>query len=181
MDSFEPHENSQPGLEPEPTAYRGAGAGRKESPYANSPYVAWQPQQEQPAQPPQPERTEAPAETPRQEYRRTYHYEPENPAQPPKKPRVRKKADKKVWKRIFAVAAALALVVGSCLITAGVVNSRWEARTDAMEAEFTRQFEELQNRIDAAGKPSNQIVIGNQVSAEGQIAEADCKSNRGFL
>ena len=169
MDTFEPHENSQPGLEPEPTAYRGAGAGRKESPYANSPYVTWQPQQEQPAQPPRQERIEAPSGSSVQEHRRTYYYEPENPTQPPKTPRVRKPANKKVWKRIFAAAAALALVVGSCLITAGVVNSRWEARTDAMEAEFTRQFEELQNRIDAAGKPSNQIVIGNQVSADGTM------------
>ena len=172
MDTFEHHENTQPAQEDGTTVYRGTGAGRKESPYANSPYVAWQPQAEQPAQPPRTEQPAAPAEQPRQDYRRTYYYEPENPAQPPKKPKSRKrKSGGKFWKRAAAVAAALALIAGSCLVTAGVVNNRWKARTDAMEAEFTRQFQELQEQIDAAAQnTSDRILIGNQVSVEGVLS-----------
>ena len=39
--------SAQPQEEPQQTAYHGTGAGRKESPYANSPYVMDQPPQQE--------------------------------------------------------------------------------------------------------------------------------------
>ena len=86
--------------------YHGTGAGRKESPYANSPYEAYQP--------------------PRQEYR--YHPQTE----PPVKPKKVKKPRKPIGKKILAAVLALVLIAGSCIATASVMNYRFNNVVDDM-------------------------------------------------
>ena len=104
MDAFENSEYEYVPEEPEEAApqeppeqpYRSAGAGRKESPYANSPYETYQP--------------------PRQEYR--YHPQTE----PPVKPKKEKKPRKPVGKKILAAVLALVLVAGSCMATSAFMS-----------------------------------------------------------
>ena len=103
--------------------YRGAGSGRKESPFADSPYVV---RCSEPAQEPDTREAEAPRK--------------KDGAAPRKK---------HIGKRILAAVAALALVAGSCAVTAGVVTSRWEARADRMEEAFQEQIRQLQGQLDA--------------------------------
>ena len=108
------HEEHTEPQSQEPGIYRGRGAGRKESPFADSPYVMnHRPTYQEPEQP-RAERYE-----PRQEY----------------VPRKKKKGG--VGRKILACVAALALVVTSCGVTAHLVNRRWEDRTEAMEAAFS--------------------------------------------
>lgn len=102
---------------PESGVYRNTGAGRKESPFANSPYESsFQPSSED-----------------------TAHKKV-------KQPKV-KKASSGLGRKLAAAAAALALVIGSCAVTAGLVNSRWEERTTQMEQRFQDQLSQMQAQI----------------------------------
>ena len=139
MDTYENDEYQTPDPELQETpsqpeevsgAYHGTGSGRKESPYANSPYVMDQPQQE-------------------------YHYQPQN--QPPQKPHREHKPRKPIWKGLIACLLAVVLVAGGCLITASTVNARWEARSAQTEKEFTEKIEQLQKQIDSANTSKNTI------------------------
>ena len=141
--------NGEPAAEE--SAYRHAGTGRKESPYANFPYVMnHQPQAE--------------------EYRHTqqeanYQYQPQYV--PPKPPKA-KKQHKGLGKKILAAALALALIAGSCGVTAFLVNNRWESRASAMEANFTSKINDLQKQIDhsasAIPTPGKPTVSGDLLS-----------------
>ena len=105
--------------------YHGAGTGRKESPYANSPYVM-EPQ-------------------PRQEY----YYQPQT--EPPVKPKKKKKkARKPLGKQILAAVLAVTLVAGSCMITAAAVNNYWEDRTEDTVEMLTGKIEALEKQIGKA-------------------------------
>lgn len=126
-----PQPQQEPQSEPEQSAYHGAGAGRKESPYANSPYVMNQPQQE-------------------------YQYQPQT--EPPVKPKKEKKPRKPIWKGLLAAVLAVALVAGSCLITAFAVNDYWEERTEDTVDMLTDKIEDLQEQIDRSGSGS---VVGS--------------------
>ena len=86
--------------EPDSGAYHNHGTGRKESPYADSPYEMHH--------------------SPRQEY----HYRPQT--QPPVKPKKEKKPRKGIWKGILAAGLALALIGGSCLATAAYMKNFYE-------------------------------------------------------
>ena len=90
-----PQQTHQPYTNP----YHGTGAGRKESPYANSPYEAYQP--------------------PRQEYR----YQPQT--EPPVKPKKVKKPRKPMGKKILAVLLAVLLIAGSSM--ASCLMRSWAA------------------------------------------------------
>jgi serine protease Do len=105
------------------TQYRGTGAGRKESPFADSPYVM----NHSPEQP-------------------RYYTPPVEPEKP------KKKTSGKVWKKVVAAVLAVALVAGSCGITAAVVNSRWEHEMSYMYQEFNTRMDEMQQQIVAAEK-----------------------------
>ena len=132
MDTFE-HEDYQQIPEeeweepiPQPpytNPYHGTGAGRKESPYANSPYEAYQP--------------------PRQEYQ----YKPQT--EPPVKPRKVQKPRKPMGKKILAAVLAVVLVTGSCFATAAIVSEYWEDREEALTDHFDHQLQELQKQIDS--------------------------------
>ena len=127
-------------------SYRGAGAGRRESPYANSPYAGYQP--------------------PRQD---AYQYTPQYTA-PPRQ----KKPMSPVWKRVLASALVLALVIGSCAITAAVVNSRWERKaeslTESLEASFSQRMDSLEAQLQDARKQS--AAISGGIAASGGLTPA---------
>ena len=108
----EPFENPPQTQEHE---YRGSGAGRKESPFADSPYVMEHEQSRQ-------------------------YYQPQYEA--PKKPKKPKKSG--MGRKLLACVLALAVVAGSCGITAALVNDYWDQRTEAMEAAFAQQIQSLQ-------------------------------------
>ena len=124
-------------------AYRGAGAGRRESPYANSPYAGYQP--------------------PRQD---AYQYTPQYTA-PPRQ----KKHMSPVWKRVLASALVLALVIGSCAITAAVVNSRWEQETESLEASFSQRMYALEAQLQDAQKQSA-AISGSIAASDGGLSPA---------
>ena len=125
------------------SVYRGTGAGRRESPYANSPYAGYQP--------------------PRQD---AYQYTPQYTA-PPRQ----KKHMSPVWKRVLASALVLALVIGSCAITAAVVNSRWEQETESLEASFSQRMDTLEAQLQDARNQSS-AISGSIVSAGGGLSPA---------
>jgi len=121
-------------LQPEPPryvppqnygTYHGTGTGRKESPYANSPYVR---------------------QEPRQDYQ--YHYQPQTqPPQKPPKPQKERKNRKGFWKGFLCTVLAVALVAGSCGLTAYNVNTRWERRTNQLEDSFSAQIQSLEKQM----------------------------------
>ena len=128
-------------------SYRGTGAGRKESPFADSPYVRRPARDTEPYLP----RYE---EIPEAEHRTS-----------------ERKKNGGFLKKFLAWTAALALVVGSCAVTAHSVNQKWEDRAKVMEDSFSSQIAALQQQV-AALTPENTgdsvsgtVVVGNAMSA----------------
>ena len=115
MESFEnnefetePEVSSESPAEPVRNAandgvYHTAGSGRRESPYADSPYEM------------------------NHQSQGSYYG-----AQTPHHPHKEKKPHKPLWKPILACLLAVALVAGGCGITAAMVNKRWETREKAL-------------------------------------------------
>ncbi len=117
-----PEQRAEPEA-PAKTVYYGVGAGRKESPYANSPY-------ETPSRP-QPE----------------YSYHPQT--QPPVKQKKPKKAKKSgLGRTVASVALVAAMVAGGCGITALAVNEYWEERTENTVSQLTKRIDDLQKQIE---------------------------------
>lgn len=119
--------------------YSGAGVGRKESPFADSPYVM--------------------------NHSNQYHYsQPYGsqvpPVEPVKAPKKKKKSGGKVWKPLLAGVLAVTLVAAGCGITAAAVNSRWEKKTDALYTQMEMQIRDLQQQIQA----NSNAATGNSVS-----------------
>ena len=149
MDTFENEEYRQvPAEEPEepvpqqpqqPYAnpYSGTGAGRKESPYANSPYETRQP--------------------PRQEY----HYQPESFAKPQKA----KKPRKPIGKAILAAVLAVVLVAGSCLATAAYMKDAYEDTLENTIDHYDQQIDTLQKQIDGLNTTPGGVSIPTDGSA----------------
>jgi len=134
-------ETEQP--EPEAGSYRGDGAGRRESPFADSPYVINRmPLGEEPYRP----RQQMPVQE--REARR-----------PGKKP--------SIGRKILAWAVVLALVVGSCAVTAHMVNSRWQTRVDAMETSFQNQLEALKQQVNAMSPSGTGVSVSGTVGLAG--------------
>ena len=147
---YETEQHTQSGYVPH-QPYSGAGVGRKESPYADSPYVM----------------THGPYYAP---------YTDGAPVQePPRKtPKYqKKKSGGKVWKKVLTCVLALAVVAGSCGITAALVNNRWEQQTERMTSGFNQKIEELQRQIDAASSSGTGIsVSGTPVSSGDSLTPA---------
>jgi len=164
MDNFEdqniPSEKEQPAAEPireDPASYRGTGTGRKESPYANSPYVMNHQQENYYRGESRYQEQDA--------YRQPqYRYQPQY--ETPRKPK-KKKNFSSFWKKAVSAVAVLALVFGSCAVTANMVNNYWEERMDAMVDDVSNQIQMLQAQINAQA-PS---ATGNSVS--GSVNTAD--------
>ena len=115
-------QNPAPRSEPQSGTYHAAGTGRRESPYANSPYMTGQP--------------------------RAYQYQYQPQTQPPQKKE--RKSGKSPWKTVIAAVLVFALVATGCLITASGVNSRWEQKTNQITQQLGRQIDDLQKQIDSA-------------------------------
>ena len=125
----------------EPTAYRGMGTGRKESPFADSPYVLHR-SPEEPAQP----------------YIRVPRPEEESP-------RRKKKEKRGIGRRILAAAGALLIVLGCCGGTAYLVNNRWEQRMDQVQENFADQLQDLQNQVNKLTPQSTGVSVSGTVAA----------------
>lgn len=123
--------------------YQGAGVGRKESPFADSPYVLYhQPAYNPPPQPPQP---------PQQS---------QTGAEPPKKP----KKKGRVWRSIVAAVLVVALVAGGCGVTAFALNSYWAEKTELMTEGFNQRINALQEQLESSGSG---YIPGETVTSEG--------------
>ena len=132
----------------QPTTYRAAGTGRRESPYANSPYVVNRPGQEQTCR----------QAAPNPEYQPRYA---------PSKP-VKAEEKGRFGKRVAASALALAVVAGGCLITAASVNRYWEGRNQETVSQLNQQIEGLQEQIDSLTRQSGgNSLSGSPLSASG--------------
>ena len=141
-----PPQQEMPPQQPDSSAYHGTGTVRKESPYANSPYVMnHQPEYREP---------------PRQE--EPYRYQPQYEEPKPKK---QKKQRKGLGRKILAASLAVVLVAGSCGITALLVNNHWADRTTQMENSFNQKLNELQKQIDSGASfipiPGNAVASGD--------------------
>ena len=134
---------------PVESGYRGVGTGRRESPYADSPY-------QMPRREPQ--------------YTDTEPRYTQPVSEPREKPQKKERRSRGLGRKILAAAAALALVIGSCAITAGIVNDRWEDRTEQMEESFDRQIQAMQQQIQALSPETT----GNSVS--GTVSYLDANS-----
>lgn len=138
--------------------YHGTGAGRKESPFANSPYVMNQRPDYEP-------------------YRPQGSYMP--PQEPPRKPKKAKKSGGKVWKTILCTVLALAVVAGSCVTTALLVNEHWEEETEDMIASFERRMDQMQEQINAGSAnqlPDIAYQDGFTMMHPGSVYEKNVKS-----
>jgi len=138
--------------EPVSRPYSNAGVGRKESPFADSPYVMNHQQQSH-----RPPNTYVP---------------PVPPQQPPVKPKKPRKMIGKAWKTVLCAILALAVVAGSCGITAALVNSHWESRVEALERRLDAKFFEAQGKIDALEQAAaNSAANGSSVSGTAPAVE----------
>ena len=169
MDTFGHNDPEIRGQEQD-TTYRGAGKGRKESPYADSPYVMGH----APRQTPEPARQKPVSESGAAENPVAGAYEPVRPVtRKPEKVKKARKSGGKFWKRALAAVLTVALVAGSCLITADAVNRKWESRTDALEQRFRQQILDLQQQIDAVERQDDPPVTGNPVSDSGTMTPGE--------
>ena len=123
---------------------------RKESPFADSPYVNVAYSEAQPIS-----RSDTP-----------YH--------PPVKQKAKKQGDGSLFKRLVAAVLVVILVAGSCWTTAFVVNRRWENETSKVYSELNQKISDLQNKLDELTPGSTgQSVSGSQlVNPDGGLTPA---------
>jgi len=134
-------EEPSPAVPQQPSAnpYHGTGTGRKESPYANSPYEMHH--------------------APRQEYQ----YQPQT--EPPVKPKKVKKPRKPMGKKILAAVLALVLIAGSCIATASVMNHRFNNVVQSMVEQHANEIGELRDQIDGLNTGRGGVTIPTDGSA----------------
>ena len=151
MDTFEDKEYDQTPEEayaapeepvpqqPYANPYHGTGAGRKESPYANSPYEMHH--------------------APRQEYQ----YQPQT--EPPVKPQKVKKPRKPVGKKILAAGLAIVLVAGSCMATASFMTRRFNNMMEDMVQSHAEEIGQLRDQINTMNTTPGGVPIPTDGSA----------------
>lgn len=108
---------AEPASESAAQPYVGGETGKKESPFADSPYVTEHQQ-----------------------------HACDAPPVPPQYPPVKEHSPKS-GQRVLAAVATLAVVVSSCGITAALVNNHWEDQTAKMTASFNKQISDMQDQI----------------------------------
>ena len=132
--------------EAENSGYRGTGAGRKESPFADSPYVMrHQPRREEPVRP--------------------VYREPEQPR--------KEKKSGGIGRRILAAVGVLLLVIGSCGVTAHLVNQRWEQRFDDLQDEIQVQVELVQNQVDKLSPQNTGVSVSGTASVTNGLSAGE--------
>ena len=141
------------------TTWHGEGVGQQEF-FTASPGEAWA--EPEPIPEPEPEPKPEPEFEP--VFERTYTPQPEQYTVP-------KKRQKKpgTGRKLLSALLAAALVIGSCAVTAGIVNNRWEERMQAQNAQVSAQLADLQNQIEALQKAQTGVSISGSpvASAEG--------------
>ena len=145
----------EPACREEPAApqpYSNAGAGRKESPFADAPY-------EMPHRPRQVVEP-SPAEEPREE-----------------KPR----GSGKIWKRLLAAVLIVVLVAAGCGITAALVSANAQREMDILEAEFDDKLAALEQQLDAASHQGNGGVNPVIMTGEGMTPSQIYAENVGSV
>ena len=130
----------QPQEQPTAQCYSNAGVGRKESPFADSPYVM--------------------------NHQNAYSADP-----PKKQKKAKKQGGGKVRKGIIAAVLAVALVGGSCAVTALTVNSYWSNKTAQLESSMNQKIADLQKRMESAGESASSnggsnVIVGDAVSSQ---------------
>lgn len=131
----------EPAVEQEPVSqpYSGTGTGRKESPFADSPYVA----------------------RPQPEFKQGYTV-------PESKPVSRKqKKSGKGWKIAIALVLAAAVLGGTVAGTAAAVNSSWEKKAAQMESDFADELEKIRAEIGQIDVTGGNSMSGSPVSTTG--------------
>lgn len=104
------------------TTYHNVGTGRKESPFADSPYVM--------------------------DHQKTEPTPGYTMPSPEEKPKNKKKCCS-LWHRVISALLVVALVAGSCVLTASVVNNYWEGRTTALEIEFQEKLNNVKKSLES--------------------------------
>ena len=141
-----PVEEEEPVLT-EDTGWHDVGVGQREEVFA-------EPE-------PQPEPVFEPA------YERTYTPQPEEYTVP-------KRREKKTGgsgKKLLAGILAAAVMVGSCAVTAGIVNHRWEERMEAHQTQVSAQFEALQDQLQKLEEAQTGIsVSGSPLASQGGLS-----------
>ena len=103
------------------------------------------------------------------------HPQPEQPRQ--KKPR-------KGLRATVAAVLALALVAGSCGITAGLVNHKWEGKTAQMEQTMNQKIDDLQKRLNSGTNPGavpGHAVVDGEYMTPSQVYAQNVNSVVGIL
>ncbi|MBQ4550015.1 MAG: trypsin-like peptidase domain-containing protein [Oscillospiraceae bacterium] len=145
-------EDFVPAAEPEAeTAWHGTGAGVQETIFA----APTEPEESIPEA--EPVFESAPV------YERTYTPQPEEYTVP--KRRERKPG---MGKRILAAVLSAALVIGSCAVTAGIVNNRWENRMLELQTQMNEQYADLQEQIQQA--QSGISISGSPMASQGGMS-----------
>ncbi|MGM9585547.1 MAG: S1C family serine protease [Faecousia sp.] len=98
------------------TVYHAAGTGRRESPYADSPY----------------EMNHASAQQSHTQPEHPHHHKAKTPR-------------KCIWRSVIAGLLVVALVAAGCSITAFAVNRHWEARDEAMTEKLDLMQKQIDN------------------------------------
>ena len=110
---------------------------------------------------PQPEPVFEPA------YERTYTPQPEEYTVPKR----REKKSGGSGKKLLAGILAAAVMVGSCAVTAGIVNHRWEERMEAHQTQVSAQFEALQDQLQKLEEAQTGIsVSGSPLASQGGLS-----------
>ena len=174
MDTYENNipqqENGQsPQAEAVPQEPQFAYAPQEPQPAAQAPRYTGTPWEPQPVY--APKRKRSPYEDspymPYGGYQQTYA-----PREPKKK--------SKLWKPLLAIFLAACLVIGTCAITAEVVNDRWEDRVEVLTEQFEAKMTTLEEKVDAAGNvvlmPGNAGENGEGLYTPGQVYAANVSS-----
>lgn len=113
--------------EPRPTAV----PVRKESPFANSPYVTAVPVQ-------QGNQTQRPAQP-----------QTAAPVKPTVSSDTNEKRGRKPWMAVISGVAVFALIVGSCTTTAACLNSYWKEQNEQLSKSFNEKLNVLEEKLEA--------------------------------
>ena len=133
--------------------YHGSGAGRKESPYANSPYYAYDQ-----AYGAQERQTNTEGAAQQQSYAQS---------EQPKKP---KKKMKSHTKHVIAAVLAAVVVVGGCGGTVLAVNNHWQNQQEKLYNDLTGKIAQLEQELErVGGVTGSNSVSGSPVAAEGSM------------
>ena len=140
----------------EDTSWHGTGAGQQEF-FTASPSDAWA----------EPEFIPEPIPEPAPVYERTYTPQPEEYTVPKK----RAKKSGGVGKKILSAVLAAALVIGSCAVTASVVNNRWENEMLRQQTQVNEQLANLQEQIQALEEAQTGLSIsGSPMSSSNGLS-----------